>query len=97
MRGKLRFGFAIALALLIVVPVSAYVTLRQLSNTQAMVQIKWSNGAFPLKWQINPAITSNFSGSTTFEDALKASFATWTAVPTAESFVCRTGAHRGNG
>src|SRR6185369_16683460 len=50
---------------------------------ERIVQIKWSTGAFPLKWQINPAITGNVSGTATAEDVFKASFATWQAVPSA--------------
>src|SRR4051812_21435982 len=83
MKNKLRIGAATLLVLLAGVPLGAYVTLRQLSNTNAIVQIKWGPGAFPLKWQLNPTITSNVTGTTTPEDALKASFAPWQALTTA--------------
>ena len=80
---RMRIFGAVIIALLLVVPLSAYVTLRQLSNTNAIVQVKWAPGAFPLKWQMNPTVGANVAGTATQEDVLKASFASWQALTSA--------------
>jgi hypothetical protein len=80
---KLRIVIAIVISTALAVPLCAYVTWRRLSNTSAIVQQKWVPGAFPLRWQMNPTVGANVTGTASQEDTLKASFATWQALTTA--------------
>jgi hypothetical protein len=70
-------------ATVIVLPAWGYVTKRQLSNTGAPVQMKWSLAAFPIRWQMNSATGANISGSRSQESVVQASFAAWQALATA--------------
>ena len=66
------------------IPVFAYVTARTVSTTNTVVQEKWGPNAFPLKWQMNPTIGTNVSGtSAQVESIFQQSFAAWQALTTA--------------
>ena len=64
-------------------PLFAYVTLRTLSSTNTIVQVKWLNGS-PVSWQMNPTPGGNISGSREQADVARQSFKTWSLIPTAD-------------
>ncbi|PYS53345.1 MAG: hypothetical protein DMG13_13110 [Acidobacteria bacterium] len=73
----------LAVTLALAAPLYAYVTSKGLSSTNSIVQIKWANGAFPIRWQMNPAAGSNITGSRQQSDVVRESFQAWSAIPTA--------------
>ena len=65
-------------------PLWAYVTAKILAPDQTTIlQEKWSSKAFPLKWQMNPKVGANISGTVSQETIFQQSFATWQALTTA--------------
>src|SRR5262245_30462185 len=76
-----RVLLSLALAAFTAVPMWSYVTKRDLSNTGAIVQVKWYG--FPIRWQMNSVVPANVSGTRSQEAVVQTSFATWQAVSTA--------------
>jgi hypothetical protein len=62
-------------------PVYAYVTLRGLSSTNSIVQIKWLSS--PISWQMNPTAGPNISGPREVGDIIRQSFRAWSSISTA--------------
>lgn len=81
-----RFPFlakAILVILILAAPLFAYVTQRDFSSTGQVVLIKWSSGAFPLPWRMNPVVGTNISGSRQQADVVRQSFQAWSSISTA--------------
>jgi len=79
-----RFGSALKVVVgtcVLASPIYGYVTSRELSSTNMVVQRKWATG--PIPWQMNPSAGQNISGSREFGQVVQQSFRTWSSLPTA--------------
>ncbi|HYR86835.1 MAG TPA: matrixin family metalloprotease [Terriglobia bacterium] len=75
------FAKTLVLTFLLATPLYSYVTLKRLSSTNKIVQLKWAGA--PLSWQMNPGVGANVTGAREQGDVMRQSFRTWSSIPTA--------------
>ena len=71
----------IALILLLARPAWSYLTLRILTPSKEVAQLKWAG--FPIQWRVNPTQGANVAGARSQAEVFRAAFTAWQAVPTA--------------
>ncbi|HWC16200.1 MAG TPA: matrixin family metalloprotease [Terriglobales bacterium] len=75
-------SFMIAAMLMFPRPAKSY--LAQYSGASGnATRARWDFSDFSVQWSLNPASSSNVSGTTTPQDVVAAAFATWTSAPNA--------------
>lgn len=74
--------FCLALFLFAFAALPAFSWLPQFTGSSSNID-RWDFNAFPVTWNLNPAIKSNVTGSRSVHDVLAASFATWKGAPNA--------------
>jgi hypothetical protein len=70
-----------AMALIIAVPLSGYVSRKSLDSGGRIVINKWAS--LPITWRINPERGSNVTGAGDFTSAFRLAFLEWSAISTA--------------
>src|ERR1051325_2652207 len=90
MKAITAFVFLLALATAIVLVAPGYSYLPNYTASGSGPQMdRWDFAAFPVTWNLNPAIGSNITGSRSVADVMTAAFASWQNAPNATLQVSR--------
>lgn len=82
-RGPWRSALVGVLLGALATPVLGYLPARTITTNGQIVLRKWTSGAFPIEWKMNPTKGSNVSGAREQADVFRASFQTWQSLTTA--------------